>query len=213
MLFLWQGRGGHSLLLTLGAGIFLALLLINHLESKLRPIVSDAAQLQVQNQIITALEHQITQKLTDHSAFLTVQRGEDGQITSLTTNTAALNLLRADLVSEALVILESMERMEVQIPLGNLFGSEFVWARGPSVQVRSMVHGTVSAQFESDFSSAGVNQTLHRIWLDLKLPILLYLPGGPEDVTVHTRLIVAETVIVGQIPNVVLPYSTQSLPS
>ena len=64
--------------------------------------------------------------------------------------------------------------------------------------------GTVSAEFRSDFSQAGVNQTLHRIELEVAVPVTLILPGGQTELTVETGLLVAETVIVGAVPDTYL---------
>ena len=67
-----------------------------------------------------------------------------------------------------------------------------------------MTVGTVRAEFDSQFTSAGVNQTLHRIWMEVTVPMTLLLPGGRVEVTVETRLCVAETVIIGQVPDTYL---------
>ena len=77
-------------------------------------------------------------------------------------------------------------------------------ARGPALRARALTVGTLSAEFESEFSSAGVNQTIHKIWLEVSVPMSVLLPGGGVEVTVQTRLAAAETVIVGQVPNTYL---------
>lgn len=204
-----QGRGVPPLLLTLLVGAMTAWVVIAILESRLRPIVRDAAQYQIKNRIVSALEHEITQEMTTYGALVEIHRGSDGRITSLITDTAALNLLRADLVSGVMNTLENTDTMEVEVPLGSLLDTELVWGRGPTIQVRSIVLGTVSAEFESSFCSAGINQTQHCLWLEVSLPVRLFLPGGPADLSVETRLAVAETVIVGEIPDLVLGTGTK----
>ena len=67
-----------------------------------------------------------------------------------------------------------------------------------------MTVGTISAEFESDFTAAGVNQTLHRIWLELSVPLTVMLPGGEVQAELNSRLCVAETVIVGNVPSTYL---------
>ena len=69
--------------------------------------------------------------------------------------------------------------------------------------------GTVQAEFDSQLTSAGVNQTLHRIWLEVSVPMDLLLPGGEVETALHTRLCVAETVIVGQVPDTYLQLGQQ----
>ena len=88
--------------------------------------------------------------------------------------------------------------------MGSLLDSDLLWAKGPAVQVRALWVGTVETSFDSQFVSAGINQTCHRIWLNVHVPIKVLLPGGPLETTVETRILAAETVIVGQVPDTVL---------
>ena len=67
-----------------------------------------------------------------------------------------------------------------------------------------MSAGTVSAEFDSQFSSAGLNQTIHRIWLRIEVPLRVVLPGGQIETMVSSDYCVAETVIVGQVPDTCL---------
>lgn len=198
----------HPALVTLIAGVLSAAALIGFIEAKLNPIVSAAAQAQAQNSITALLEQAVTddllQRQISYNDFVTIQRDDSGAITALTTDIAAMNLLRAELTACVLEALDGIDVSTVAVPLGSLFDFEALWARGPAIQVRSMSVGTVSAEFDSEFTSAGVNQTLHRIWLDLEVPITLLLPSGSVPVPVHTQLLVAETVIVGQVPDTYL---------
>ena len=118
-----------------------------------------------------------------------------------------MNLLRAALVSDVLAALDGVDVSDIRIPLGSLLDLDVLWAKGPALRVHSMTVGTVDAEFSSEFSSAGVNQTLHRIWLQVDVPLTLILPGGPVETQLETRLCVAETVIVGQVPETYLQLS------
>ena len=117
---------------------------------------------------------------------------------------AQMNLLRAELTAAILAALEEVDVSDIQVPLGSLFDLEPLWAKGPALKARAMTVGTVRAEFDSQFTSAGVNQTLHRIWMEVTVPMTLLLPGGRVEVTVETRLCVAETVIIGQVPDTYL---------
>ena len=138
------------------------------------------------------------------SDFVEIQRDSSGAVTALTTDMTKLNVLRAELTSAILDALEGVDVSTIQVPMGSLFDFELLWARGPSMKARAMTVGTVSAEFDSELSSAGVNQTVHRIWVEVDVPMTLLLPGGEVDVDLHTRLHVAETVIVGQVPDTYL---------
>lgn len=195
-------------IITVCVGVGLAVLVIALLESRLRPIVETVAQTQAQNVISQVMERSVLEDLSqrgiDYGDFVTIQRGEDGAITALTTNMAQMNLLRSQLAAKLLETLEQVDVSQIQIPLGSLIDLDVLWGRGPSMAVHAMRVGTVSAEFSSQFSQAGINQTRHSIFLEVCVPITLILPGGQIETTVETRLCVAETVIVGQVPDTYL---------
>ena len=172
-------------------------------ESALRPVLAAAARYQVRSQVTAAVEQWAARDLqergVDYSDFVTITRDEAGEITALSADMARLNLLRAELSAHLLERLEDSQ-LELTIPVGSLLPLEPTWARGPELHLRALALGTASAEFESEFTSAGINQTRHRLWLELSVPVTVLLPGGGEELTVDSRLCVAETVIVGQVP-------------
>lgn len=205
----FRGWGqGHPLLLTAALGIGMAAAVILALEARLQPIVATAAQAQAVNTLTAVVDGAIAAGLEEqgmsYSDFVAVQRDETGGITSLVTDMTAMNRLRTRLVAQVLSALEEVEVSQLAIPLGSLWDSDFLWARGPKLRVHAMRVGTVSAEFSSQFSEAGINQTLHRIYLDVQVPLTLILPGGQTEAAVSAQLCVAETVIVGQVPGTYL---------
>lgn len=172
-------------------------------ERALRPVLAAAARYQVRNQVTAAVEQWAARDLqergVDYSDFVSITRNEAGEITALSADMARLNLLRAELSAHLLERLEDSQ-LELTVPVGSLLPIEPTWARGPELHLRALALGTASAEFESEFTSAGINQTRHRLWLELSVPVTVLLPGGGEELTVDSRLCVAETVIVGQVP-------------
>ena len=197
------GGRGRGWLLTALVALALAAGIVGWLQHQLRPLVEAAARAQAANALTAVIDRAIAADL-DYGDFVTIQRDASGAITAMTTDMAALNQLRAQLVAQILSALEGVDASEIRIPLGSLVDSELVWARGPELRVRALRVGTVSAEFRSDFSQAGVNQTLHRIELEVAVPVTLILPGGQTELTVETGLRVAETVIVGAVPDTYL---------
>ena len=90
------------------------------------------------------------------------------------------------------------------IPLGNLTGIVLFSALGPSVRVRVQSVGDVKTAYENEFTSAGVNQTKHSIYLNTEVTVYLLIPGEIIPVTVQERVCVAETIIVGDVPDTYL---------
>ncbi len=202
------GGRGRGWLLTALVALALAAGIVGGLQHQLRPLVEaedrgPPAHALPDRHHRASPEHQ-GQRDVDYGDFVTIQRDASGAITAMTTDMAALNQLRAQLVAQILSALEGVDASEIRIPLGSLVDSELVWARGPELRVRALRVGTVSAEFRSDFSQAGVNQTLHRIELEVAVPVTLIRPGGQTELTIETGLRVAETVIVGAVPDTYL---------
>lgn len=185
-----------------------AAVLIGMFEAKLRPVAVAAARTQVQNTVTTVLEQEMSGLLADcevsYDDLITVQRDGDGRITALQSNMASMNQLRSSLIRAALEHLRKVHVDDIKIPAGSLSNFVFFWGQGPGIRVRSMSVGAIKAEFESRFSDAGVNQTHHQVWLHISVPMNVLLPNGPLEVPVDTRFCLAETVIVGQIPNTCL---------
>lgn len=203
----WEGI--PPVFVTIGAALLLFGVVIGLFQWKLRPIVVQSAQALVQNQMAAVIDQAVAQSLSqdgvDYGSLISIQRDGDGAIVSLTADTGALNQLRLELADHVLAALEEVDVSVIRVPLGSLLDSEVVWARGPYIQARALYVGTMSAEFESDFSSAGVNQTIHRIWLNLEVPLTILLPGESFQTQVTTKICVGETVIVGQVPQFYLP--------
>lgn len=196
-------RGLPSWVLTwlVAAGVMLCAVRVT--ERALRPVLAAAARYQVRSQVTAAVEQWAARDLqergVDYSDFVAITRNEAGEITALSADMARLNLLRAELSAHLLERLEDSQ-LELTVPVGSLLPIEPTWARGPELHLRALALGTASAEFESEFTSAGINQTRHRLWLELSVPVTVLLPGGGEELTVDSRLCVAETVIVGRVP-------------
>lgn len=208
----WTGPGPQMkippALITLAVALIVAASVIALLENKLRPVAAEIAAAQAQNTMTAVVENAVTADLAarqvGYADFVTIQRDEGGGIAALATDMARMNLLRAELIASILEALEGVDVSEIQVPLGSLFALEPLWAKGPAIRARAMTVGTVRAEFDSQLTSAGVNQTLHRIWMEVDVPMTLLLPGGEVEVSVDTRLCVAETVIVGKVPDTYL---------
>lgn len=197
-----------SALMTLVVALGLALAIITSLEIKLRPMVAAIAQTEAVNALTKVVDGAILDDLSargiDYSDFVSIHLDETGAITSLNTNMAAMNLLRVNLITKILEELNHVDISTIGVPIGSLIDSELLWAKGPEIKVRAMRIGTVLAEFESEFSAAGINQTMHRIYLDVYVPLTLILPGGSCETHLETRLCVAETIIVGSVPDAYL---------
>ena len=193
-----------GIILSVITGFTVALLFISQLNARLRPILFELAISQTSNCMTAAIDHAVSEQAISYNELISLERSTDGDIVALTSNMAHANLLRAQLLETSLEALKALETMEFSVPLGTIFDWDLLSGRGPDVEVRVLYTGTASAEFENSFSSAGINQTRHQIVFRVKADVSVLLPGRQEKTTVDTMVCVAETIIVGKVPETYL---------
>ena len=203
----WRHRrraaGRWQLPASLLAGLLLAVGVISLFQSQLRPLVVELAGVEVSNRVTRLINETVHQDvadgLLDYECLVSFERDENGQITALKSDMAASELLRNHATEQLYGGLEDKGPAHVSSPIGTPGGN--VVKEGTSTPVRVVSAGAVSAEFENRFSSAGINQTRHQILLNVEVEVSLMLPGGVEHRQVSTQVVVAETVLLGQVPD------------
>lgn len=198
-------RKGSGLWLAGLLGVLLALGFIFSLELRLRPVVETMAKAKVTNAVTQLLDGAVTAEIQSraitYSDLITVETDDTGRITALTSNMAALNDLRTSILSDAVAAVDQIDAQSLSIPVGNLTGINFFSGRGFDLPVDVMSVGTAHAAFQSRFFDAGINQTRHQILLEVTVDLDILLPGGDLPAQISAQVPVAETVIVGSVPD------------
>ena len=202
-----SGRYPHWLLSAV-AGIGLALLAIHLLEAGLRPVARDMALVQLQSTVSSMIQASVSATLADegvsYADLVTLRTDRAGDITAMTTSTARMNALRDSVLDRLLPQAAALEGEVLDIPVGSLTGLTLLSGRGPSVAVRVAAVAAAQADFRSDFTDAGINQTRHQIVLDVQVTLVVLIAGETVEETVSVSVPAAETILVGQVPQVYL---------
>ena len=184
-------------LLTLSALTALALV-------QMKPILTRLATARVANSVnrimVAAVNEAIATGDIDYGNLVSFEKDFDGRITALRSNMAEVNRLQNEIADDVLQRLSQVSTSELSIPLGTLTGFSLLAGRGPSLKVRMQTVGTTTAAFRDAFTAAGINQTRHRIVLQLDAYMSILLPGFSTYTKVSNEITVAETVIVGGVP-------------
>ena len=196
---------GFYLIVTL-----LAVLIYASLQ--MRPLVERMAVTRVENTVnrivSEAVDEAITSGKLSYDRLISFEKDADGRITAGHSNMAAFNRLQAQILDIILARIDQVSARELSIPIGTLTGSALLAGRGPRISVRMESVGSSSARFENRFDSAGINQTNHQIVLEVDVSVSILLPGFTTATTVSTAVTVAETVIVGSVPETYTYFST-----
>ncbi len=197
-----------SLIVASLMGLLLAVYSIRLFNDRVQPILITAAQANTKNavnRIVTeAVGKALAEEALGYRDMITLEKDNAGQITALTSNTLAMNRLRTEILGDVLEQVDSLDSHTLGIPLGELTGLTVLSGRGPSLPVRIRSVGAANAGFRNVFTSAGVNQTYHQVMLEVSVEATLLIPGGTTQTTVVTQVCIAETVLVGEVPQTYL---------
>ena len=169
------------------------------------PAIQEMARMRVDSTCTTTINDAINQQIAvgeiDYDKLVSLDKDLNGNIAALKTNMSEVNRLKTeilDIINDKIV---EQTVDELGIPLGNIFLPELLSGRGPLLPVKIISVSSSDAKFMNRFSEAGINQTLHQIVIEVILAATALTPVGTTTVQVSSQVVVAETVIVGTVPN------------
>ena len=133
-----------------------------------------------------------------------ITRDDTGNVIYISTNSLQINLLARQLVKSAQEKLENLGAKGINIPLGTFTGMPIFVGRGPNINIKLLPIGSISCKFNSEFINAGINQTNHKIYLTVTSKVSVILPTANQTVQTTTQIMIAESIIVGKIPDTYL---------
>lgn len=197
-------RAAQFLVLLLALPLALFLLF----RGKFQPVIISLAETQVKN--ITsdltndAIAKQIAEGNIAYDRIVYFEKDLNGRITALKTNIGEVNHLKTDILNIINDEILALDTTDIGIPLGSLFLPEFFSGKGPTIPVRILAIRNSDAVFTSLFSHAGINQTLHRLNMEVTVDVAVLVLGQTSSFSVTSEVVVAETVIVGEVPETFL---------
>ncbi len=197
-------RGRRAVLLGLACLLLLTAAGVLLVERNLTKVVLTLAQAQARATAVRILNEAASELLSTgdvtYDALMQVTSDGSGQVRLIQANTPVMNRLAAQVSLLAQERLRSGPEESVRIPLGSALGLTLFAGAGPKIEVRILPVGSVHAEFHTDFQSAGINQTRHRVSLLLTAQVQLVIPTGAQTVAVSTQVAMAESIIVGEVP-------------
>lgn len=194
-------RGRKFLIFTI-----LLVVLIVFLDSQLRPLIRNMAATQARaifnNSVNEAVLDQLSVSGANYSDLVNIEKDSSGKVLAISSNVVRMNELKAAVSLKVQERLTESQENGYHIPIGTLLGSELLHGRGPGIPMKISLAGSIVTDFESNFTEAGVNQTRHQIYMKVTATVFVMIPGYDTSTQVETSVPVAETVIVGDVPNV-----------
>ena len=141
---------------------------------------------------------------TPYTELLCITRDTNGNIEMVQSDAIEINQMQTALNTVIQQKLNELHRQAVQIPLGTLIGGNLLRERGPKITARFAFASSVQCALENQLQSAGINQTRHEVWLNVHVNVYAMVPFVREAQTITVRFCLAQTVIVGKVPDVYL---------
>ena len=198
----------QRLLRWLFAAVVVVLALLFMLRSKYRLVIEELAQTQVKNTTSDltndAIAKQIASGDIQYDRIVFFEKDLDGRITALKTNMSEVNRLKTDILNIINDEILALDHSDIGIPLGSLFFPELLSGKGPAIPVDILSIRNSDANFVSHFSQAGINQTMHRLNMEVSIDVAVLVLGQTSSFTLSSEVVVAETIIVGDVPQTFL---------
>ena len=171
-------------------------------------VIQSLAQTQIANTTSDltndAIARQIASGDIRYDRIVYFEKDLDGRITALKTNMSEVNRLKTDILNLINDEILALDTMDIGIPMGSLILPQFFSGKGPHIPVHILSIRNSDATFTSNFSQAGINQTLHQLTMVVSIDVAMLVLGKTGSFTITSEVVVAETVIVGQVPQTFL---------
>ncbi len=178
--------------------------LLSVAENSVRPILRTMALANVEiiagEKISEAIEEEMVSEDYELESIISFEKDADGRINAVKTNIVTANRLKSALSLAVLDKIGQITESDVAVPSGSLTGLALLSGRGPNIPVKTVPVGSVRTNLQSKLTNGGINQTLHRIILEITVDMNVILPRETVSSEVTMNVVVSETVIVGTVP-------------
>lgn len=207
MMEYYTKRRSHKYISVIVIAILIIVILniaIIFFDERVMPSVTEMATIMAKSQTLNIINEKSIDILSrdfKYDEMVKIEKNSEGNIALVQTDTAKLNYISAKLSTECNEELSKMENSSIKVPLGWMTDKGIFYSIGPKITLDIEPMGNINTSYESKFESAGINQTRHKIYLNVIAKIRLKLPLRNQDIEVNVQVPVSDTIIVGKIPN------------
>lgn len=151
--------------------------------------------------IISNNEATNVMKQHTYDELFTIEKDNDGNITMIKSNIIPINEIISDVAVKIQTSINERGRENIRIAIGSFTGSKLLSGRGPGVPIRIYSIGNVETDLRSEFTAQGINQTLHRVYLQVDCEVSILTPYNSISEKISNQVLLIENVIVGKIPS------------
>ncbi len=188
-------------LLWIIALLILIIYTFNYIDRNIRPSIIAISEIKAKQVTTQAINNTIKTKIKndiDYEDLIFVHYDNEGKVTLMQANTMLMNSVASEVALEVQNELKQISESTIKVPLNNAFNTDLI--RLPSINIQIIPQGSVIVDFATEFESTGINQTRHRVYIIVTTDVKLIVPLVSENITITTNIPIAETIIVGEVP-------------
>jgi sporulation protein YunB len=183
--------------------LMVALGTFNVITNAVNPVFDTLCKEKARSIATLITNEQATNVMREHSydELFSIEKDESGNITMIKSNVFPINEIISDVAIKIQEEINSTSRSNVKIALGTFTGIKLLSGRGPYVNIKISSIGNVETDLRSEFTAQGINQTLHRVYLQVECDVSILTPFNNTEEKIANQVLIAENVIVGEIPD------------
>lgn len=194
----------NAFLIKSAAVLLAVAVLLSLVFYKMRPVILRYAESTAETLLLDASNKAILDILNEQNVsyndIVSISREESGRVTSLETDIVKINSLKSLVSNRLSEIIAGKEYYDLYIPLGTFFSSVYTSGYGPKIHFKMQLTATARVNFSHEFKSAGINQVLHIVMVDMDISGSLVITGYNGVISVKNQAMAAQTIIVGTTP-------------
>lgn len=183
--------------------LFIAFTVVKVVSEAVSPVFDTLCKDEAKSIATTITNNQATNVMSQYSYqdLVTIEKDNSGNITMIKSNVTPINEIISTIAVRIQEDINNEGRDNIKIPLGTFTGIKILAGRGPDVKITVSSIGNVETDLKSEFTAQGINQTLHRVYLQVKCQVSILTPFSNTEETITNQVLLAENVIVGQMPS------------
>lgn len=209
MAFSWSRRRSprsflFRLVIALLVLMILGVIVFIIVDRNTAPIIIVMAEAKVRAATVKAMNDAVRTIMSNplkYTDLIKITQDANGKIMLIQADTIKMNDIATSAALTTQENITEMGQQGVGIPLGSVLGQDLLAGRGPEIYARIIPVGSVTTDFESEFQNQGINQTRHKIFLDIHATVRIVIPTQSKEINVDTKVLVTECIIVGEVPN------------
>lgn len=190
--------------LKLFAGAAMITLALVAFDSRIRPMIQTYAVNQAANRVTEIINQSVYEELgtngISYTKLVELVYGADGSVAAMQTNMLELNRLQSGITNRIISHLMEFDEQTIHISAGALIGGPIFSGRGPDIEIKLIPSNFIQTRISNVFEDSGINQTRHQIVMEMNMTVTAVMPGYRSSTTVNNNVVLAETIIVGKVP-------------